>query len=175
MLRESGLKSDPIFFDNLTPPEKRRCCFPLCRQNVITVYSFEPFRVPGRAGFCASHSFALNYATQKMNPQKIIIEMEHARKRKKPDRYTEKRKEVILALCVKYSSHPNYIGKICAELQIRRIRLLDNWRQEWNRQYGLGLQKWDWSVAYKAKIKTIRQKIQNHISAVCNPRIRASR
>ncbi len=172
-LREQGIEGDPILIDALVRAEKRQCCIPGCRLAIATVINFEPYKVPGRAPVCDAHSFAAHYASQRMNPHRIVHEMEQARKAKAPDPDREKRRNAILALCKKYSG-TKYIEQICAELQRQRIRLLAHWVQEWNRNYALGLQEWDWLVAYRAN-KATKKKIQHYISNICNPKVRASR
>ena len=172
-LRERGIEGDPILIDALVRAEKRRCCIPGCSLAIATVINFEPYKVPGRAPVCDEHSFAAHYASQRMNPDRIVHEMEQARKGKAPDPYSEKRRNAILALCEKYSG-TKYIEQICAELQKQRIRLLAHWVEEWNSNYNLGLQDWDWLVAYQA-YKATKKKIQHYISSICHPKVRASR
>lgn len=172
-LRERGIEGDPILIGALVPAEERRCCIPGCSREISTVINFEPYKVPGLTPVCDAHSFAANYASQRMNPHRIVYEMEQTRKGKAPDPYREKRRNAILALCEKYSG-TKYIEHICAELQRQRIRLLAHWVQEWNRNYALGLQEWDWLVAYRAN-KATKKKIQHYISNICNPKVRASR
>ena len=176
-LREHGIKKEPNLISLLTPVEKRRCCVRGCRRGCITNFSFEPYKVPGFAPVCDAHVFALNYATQRMNPHRVVYEMAQARKGRAPDPYSAKRKEAILALCAKHGNRKgkNSIELICDDLQRQRVKLLAHWQKEWNERNSLGLQEWDWLVAYKAKNKTIKDKIQKYISSVCNPKVRASR
>ncbi len=172
-LREQGVEGDPILIDALVPAEERRCCIPGCSREISTVINFEPHKVPGRAPVCDVHIFAAHFATQRMNPHRIVHEMEQVRKGKAPDPDSEKRRNAILALCEKYSG-TKYIEQICDQLQRQRIRLLARWVDEWNKNYNLGLQDWDWLVAYRAN-KATKKKIQHDISDICHPKVRASR
>jgi hypothetical protein len=113
-----------------------------------------------------------NYVSGILNQLKeLMLLARPKRKEKIIADYADKRKQAILALCAIHRSDKDYIEKICADLQRQRILLLAHWVKEWNKVYSLGLQNWDWAVAYRSGQKPIRTKIQKHISNVCNPRL----
>lgn len=177
-LQEHGLEGEPIFVSELTPLDERRCCVPHCGNDPVTRYSFEPYKVPGFAPVCKEHSFALNYATQRMNPQRVIYEMDRARKGTKADPHSEGRRNAILALCTKYANRKgkDSIRSICADLQRERVHMLANWVKEGNEKYDLGLQDWDWLVAFQAeKTKVLKKRMERFISNLCRAQVRSFR
>ena len=174
-LRKQGITENPTLTDGrMDKVKNRHCCVPRCNGGVITQASFEPYKQPGTAWTCDRHEFAVHYVSSRLNGRRLINDMaQRSTSRKEADPIAEKRKTTILALCAKLSGERNYIEQTCRELQRQKIPLLANWVKDWNRDHKLGLQNWDWFVAYDSGEKAVRDRIQHYISAICNPRVRS--
>jgi hypothetical protein len=172
--QQKEITKEPVLTNARLQMLDRRCCVPRCKGGVITGTSFEPYKQPGDAWTCDRHEFAVQYVARRLNGPRLINELARKHTRhKETDPEAEKRKTAIIALCGKLSRERDYIQHVCQALQRQRIPLLANWVRDWNRDHQLGLENWDWLVAYDSRKTAVRHRIQRYISSICNPRLRS--
>lgn len=173
VFRQNGITSDPALTDGNEPSEKRRCCVARCKDKILTGINFEPYKMPGYAWTCDRHAFAVNFVSRQLNGQHLIYELALKRNpRKGQDPHAEKRRKAILEAAARYYGKPSYMEHVCEYLQKKRVEMLENWVTEWNHKYSLGLQAWDWLVAYRKR--ECKHRIQNYISRIAQLKLKCA-
>src|SRR5207249_7864525 len=132
-LQQEGIKDEPILTDYRREQEKQRCYVPGCNGATAPGWSFnfEPHKQPGYASACDAHKGAIGYVKNRLNGQRLIRYWAQPRKRTSdPD--AAKRRNAIVKACAKYKGNvPNYLERVCEELQTKHIKLPTSLLERW--------------------------------------------